>query len=96
MFLFYYLKFKNIEKCLFCSVVPNTYKRIKIYLKKFYNINSFELKDLKLEFDKNKPDGQFRKDVDSSKLLSVLNDFEFTSLEEGIRRVYDNFSQRYN
>ena len=43
------LKSKNIEKCLFCSVVPNTYKRIKIYLKKFYNINSFELKDLKLE-----------------------------------------------
>ena len=43
------LKFKNIEKCLFCSVVPNTYKRITIYLKKFYNINSFELKDLKLE-----------------------------------------------
>ena len=43
------LKSKNIEKCLFCSVVPNTYKRITIYLKKFYNINSFELKDLKLE-----------------------------------------------
>ena len=43
------LKSKNIKKCLFCSVVPNTYKRIKIYLKKFYNINSFELKDLKLE-----------------------------------------------
>ena len=43
------LKSKNIKKCLFCSVVPNTYKRIKIYLKKLYNINSFELKDLKLE-----------------------------------------------
>ena len=43
------LKSKNIKKCLFCSVVPNTYKIIKIYLKKFYNIKSFELKDLKLE-----------------------------------------------
>ncbi len=43
------LKSKNIKKSLFCSVVPNTYKRIKIYLKIFYNINSFELKDLKLE-----------------------------------------------
>ena len=32
------LKSKNIKKCLFCSVVPNTYKRIKIYLKKLYNI----------------------------------------------------------
>ena len=43
------LKSKNIKKCLFCSVVPNTYKRIKIYLKKFYDIKSFELKDLKLD-----------------------------------------------
>ena len=52
--------------------------------------------DLEITYDGTKPDGQYRKDVDSSKLLSVLNDFEFTSLEEGIRRVYDNFSERYN
>ena len=55
------------------------------------------LKDkLVVNYDNTKPDGQFRKDVDSSKLLSVLKDFKFTSLEEGIRKVYDNFSQRHN
>ena len=47
-------------------------------------------------WDRDKPDGQYRKDIDSSKLLSVLKGFEFTQLEEGIRRVYDNFSKRYN
>lgn len=52
--------------------------------------------DLEIVYDKTKPDGQYRKDVDSSKLISVMKDFEFTSLESGIRRVYDNFSQRYN
>jgi len=52
--------------------------------------------NLEIKYNSTKPDGQYRKDVDSSKLLSVLNDFEFTSLEEGIRRVYDNFSKRYN
>jgi GDP-L-fucose synthase len=52
--------------------------------------------DLEIIYDNTKPDGQFRKDVDSSKLLSVLKDFEFITLEEGIRRVYDNFSKRYN
>jgi len=52
--------------------------------------------DLKIVYDNTKPDGQYRKDVDSSKLISVMKDFKFTSLEEGIRRVYDNFSQRYN
>ena len=55
------------------------------------------LKDkLVVNYDNTKPDGQFRKDVDSSKLLSVLKDFEFTPLEEGIKKVYDNFSKRYN
>ena len=52
--------------------------------------------DLNIVYDNTKPDGQYRKDVDSSKLISVMKDFEFTSLESGIRRVYDNFSQRYN
>jgi len=48
--------------------------------------------DLKIVYDNTKPDGQYRKDVDSSKLISVMKGFKFTSLEEGIRRVYDNFS----
>jgi GDP-L-fucose synthase len=52
--------------------------------------------DLNIVYDNTKPDGQYRKDVDSSKLISVMKDFKFTSLQEGIRRVYDNFSQRYN
>ena len=52
--------------------------------------------DLEIVYDSTKPDGQYRKDVDSSKLISVMEGFEFTSLEEGIKRVYDNFSQRYN
>ena len=37
-----------------------------------------------VNYDNTKPDGQFRKDVDSSKLLSVFKDFKFTTLEEGI------------
>jgi|TARA_R110000796_G_scaffold125616_2_gene240146 GDP-L-fucose synthase len=52
--------------------------------------------DLKITYDGTKPDGQYRKDVDSSKLHSVLNGFEFTKLDKGIRKVYDNFSKRYD
>ena len=51
---------------------------------------------LEITYDNTKPDGQYRKDVDSSKLLSVLDGFKFTSLEDGIRRVYDNFSKKHN
>jgi GDP-L-fucose synthase len=51
---------------------------------------------LELIFDETKPDGQYRKDVDSSKLFNVLVDFKFTTLEDGIKKVYDTFSKRYN
>ncbi len=45
------LKLKNfhIAKCLFCSVVPETFKKVKRYIKKSYKINCFELKDLNIE-----------------------------------------------
>ena len=59
-------------------------------------IKACDKSHLEITYDGTKPDGQYRKDVDSSKLLSVLGDFKFTSLEEGIRRVYDNFSKRYD
>ena len=48
--------------------------------------------NLAVSYDNTKPDGQFRKDVDSSKLLSILKDFKFTSLEDGIRKTYEKVS----
>jgi GDP-L-fucose synthase len=52
--------------------------------------------DLEIIYDDTKPDGQYRKDVDSSKLISVMKEFKFTPLGDGIKRVYDNFSKRHN
>ena len=48
---------------------------------------------LKINWDSSKPDGQFRKDVTSKKLMNVLPDFTFTSLEDGIRRTYAYYKQ---
>jgi len=50
---------------------------------------------LKITYDNTKPDGQYRKDVDSSKLLSVLDGFEFTSLRDGISKVYKDYCERH-
>ena len=50
---------------------------------------------LVVNYDNTKPDGQFRKDVDSSKLLSVLKDFKFTSLDDGIRKTYMRITSRW-
>ena len=51
--------------------------------------------DLEITYDGTKPDGQYRKDVDSSKLLSAMKDFEFTSLGNGIGKVYEDYCERH-
>ena len=45
--------------------------------------------NLVVNWDSTKPDGQFRKDVDSSKLMSSIGNFKFISLEEGIKKTYE-------
>ena len=51
-------------------------------------------KDIEIRYDSTKPDGQYRKDVDSSKLLKLLKDFDFTSLEDGIRKTYNEIKNK--
>jgi len=46
-------------------------------------------RDLELQFDSSKPDGQFRKDCDNSVMRKLFPDFRFLSLEEGLKRVYN-------
>jgi nucleoside-diphosphate-sugar epimerase len=42
-----------------------------------------------IRFDNSKPDGQFRKDVSNEKLHSLIPNFKFISLRDGIRMTYD-------
>lgn len=42
-----------------------------------------------IEYDSDKPDGQFRKDIDCKKLITNLKDFSFTSFEDGVLGVYE-------
>jgi len=50
----------------------------------------------KVIFDSTKPDGQFRKPSDNSKLRSYLPDFQFTSIEEGLKDTVNWFNENYN
>ena len=49
----------------------------------------------RLVFDSSKPDGQYRKPSDTTKLKKCLPDFEWTPLEEGIERTVDWFLSNY-
>ena len=47
-------------------------------------------------FDTSKPDGQFRKPSDNSKIKNYLPDFKFTPLYEGLKETIDWFEDNYN
>ena len=46
-------------------------------------------------FDSAKPDGQFRKPSDTTKLRKYLPDFKFMSVDEGLERTIKWFSENY-
>ena len=58
-------------------------------------VTEFEFKG-KVIFDNSKPDGQFRKPSDNSKLKSYLPNFEFTSIEDGIKETVYWFKENYD
>jgi GDP-L-fucose synthase len=47
-------------------------------------------------FDSSKPDGQFRKTSDNSKIKNYLPNFKFTPLYEGLKETIDWFEGNYN
>jgi len=48
-----------------------------------------------INFDKSKPDGQFRKPSDNSIIKSLYPDFKFTPIEEGIKKSVKWFIDNY-
>ena len=50
----------------------------------------------KVIWDSSKPDGQFRKPSDNSKIKSYLPNFKFTPLYEGLKYTIDFFEKNYN
>jgi len=52
-------------------------------------------KNIGVVFDTSKPDGQIRKTVSCDKMLSLIGDFEFTKLKDGVINVYNEVIKRY-
>lgn len=50
----------------------------------------------KIIFDKSKPEGQFKKPSDNSYLKSIIGDFKFTNLNDGLEQTISYFIKNYN
>ena len=85
------LNFSQVNKILFCSVVPSTFKEIKDYFKKKTKIKCYELKELNLrsilEIDVN------YKQVGSDRLANAISVFaknkNFIILDFGTATTFD-------
>jgi GDP-L-fucose synthase len=85
-------KYENLEPIIL-SVSENDEKSIsyiaKCIAKKFnYENNIF--------FDTSKSDGQFKKTANNFKLIKLINNFEFTNIEDGINNSIEWFIKNYN
>jgi GDP-L-fucose synthase len=49
-----------------------------------------------IKWDSSKPDGQFKKPSDNSKIKNYLPDFKFTPLYEGLKETIEYFEKNYN
>ncbi len=57
-------------------------------------VDEFNFKG-KVIFDSNKPDGQYRKPSDNSKIKELLPEFKYTSFEQGIKETVSWFIENY-
>lgn len=57
-------------------------------------VDAFNFKGA-VRFDKTKPNGQYRKPSDNSKLKSYLPDFKFTPIQEGLKETVKWFIDNY-
>jgi len=50
---------------------------------------------LRIEYDTTKPNGQYRKDIDTTKFQNIFPNFKFTSYLQGIEKVYNTIKQQH-
>ena len=48
-----------------------------------------------MEYDTNFPDGQYKKTADNSKLMKLFGDYQFVSIEKGIKKSVEWFKKNY-
>jgi len=74
------------------NVAPNINMSVEQIAKTAVNVCS--KKDMNIKYDNSKPNGQYRKDVDTSIFKNNIKDFTFKSLPEGIKEIYKLYESK--
>ena len=54
-------------------------------------LDACDASDMEIVWDKNRPDGQFRKDASDKKFKSMFPNFQYTSLYDGVKKTYNTY-----
>jgi hypothetical protein len=52
-------------------------------------LEALDARDIRIIYDMSKPNGQYRKDIDTTKFKNIFPNYEFTSYVEGIKQTYN-------
>lgn len=77
----------------------HSYEKFNIATPEVYSIKQFaeialevcDARDIKINWDTSKPDGQFRKDASDFNFKKVFPNFNYIPVKEGIKRVYNDY-----
>tara|TARA_B110000027_G_C16083975_1_gene285011 strand:- start:273 stop:1184 length:912 start_codon:yes stop_codon:yes gene_type:complete len=87
---------KDIAKLISIMVLEDKFFSMNIATNENYSVEHIakialkacDAKEMKIEYDETKPNGQMRKDIEISKMQKYFQAFQVTKLEDGIREIY--------
>tara|TARA_B100000767_G_C19668929_1_gene494415 strand:- start:88 stop:996 length:909 start_codon:yes stop_codon:yes gene_type:complete len=87
---------KDIAKIISIMILENKFYSMNIATKENYSVDHIakialkacDAEDMQIKYDKTKPNGQMRKDIDISNFKNFFSQFEPIKLEEGIKEIY--------
>ena len=87
---------KDVANIIKMMIVNNKFHNMNIATKENYTVDAIakialracDAEDISIIYDKNKPNGQMRKDIEISKLNTYFPKFLPIKLEEGIKEIY--------
>lgn len=58
-------------------------------------LEACDAKNMSIIYDDSKPNGQYRKDVDTKRMKLFIKNYKFKELKDGIKEIYEFYSSRY-
>jgi len=84
-----YMDYNDVEPVIISNSNEISISDLADIIKEAFNFRG------EINFDKTKPDGQFRKPSDNTKITELYPDFKFTEIEDGIRKSVEWFLGNY-